>query len=141
MNNHRYYSVWGIQKGLTRPLTQANIVRPTQGHNCLGSNTMTASLVTPGMQVSTTAECEPGLGTVEVDGRILSTMIGKFTINDGIGTVAPVKQVITPSVGDTVICEVEKLNEKNGEARILCIEGSKGTYYPSTYMDIFMLLA
>ena len=82
MNNHRYYSVWGIQKGLTRPLTQANIVRPTQGHNCLGSNTMTASLVTPGMQVSTTAECEPGLGTVEVDGRILSTMVGRFTIND-----------------------------------------------------------
>ena len=130
MNNHRYYSVWGIQKGLTRPLTQANTVRPTQGHNCSGSNTMTASLVTPGMQVSTTAECEPGLGTVEVDGRILSTMIGKFTINDGIGTVAPVKQVITPSVGDTVICEVEKLNEKNGEARILCIEGKQGDLLP-----------
>ena len=91
---------------------------------------MTASLVTPGMQVSTTAECEPGLGTVEVDGRILSTMIGKFTINDGIGTVAPVKQVITPSVGDTVICEIEKLNEKNGEARILCIEGKQGDLLP-----------
>ena len=73
---------------------------------------------------------KPGLGTVEVDGRILSTMIGKFTINDGIGTVAPVKQVITPSVGDTVICEVEKLNEKNGEARILCIEGKQGDLLP-----------
>ena len=77
-------SVWGIQKGLTRPSTQAKIVRPTPGHNCLGSNTMTASLVTPGMQVSTTSDCEAGEGTVEVDGRILATMIGNFTINDGI---------------------------------------------------------
>ena len=42
---------------------------------------MTASLVTPGMQVSTTSDCEAGEGTVEVDGRILATMIGNFTIH------------------------------------------------------------
>ena len=123
-------SVWGIQKGLTRPSTQAKIVRPIPGHNCLGSNTMTASLVTPGMQVSTTSDCEAGEGTVEVDGRILATMIGNFTINDGIGTVIAVKEVLTPSVGDTVICQIEKLNEKNGEARILCIEGKSGDLLP-----------
>ena len=91
---------------------------------------MTASLVTPGMQVSTTSECEAGEGTIEIDGRILATMIGNFSINDGIGVVAPVRQVISPSVGDTVICEVEKLNEKNGEARILCIEGKPGDLLP-----------
>ena len=123
-------SVWGIQKGLTRPSTQAKIVRPMPGHNCLGSNTMTASLVTPGMQVSTTSDCEAGEGTVEVDGRILATMIGNFSINDGIGTVIAVKEVLTPSVGDTVICQIEKLNEKNGEARILCIEGKSGDLLP-----------
>ena len=91
---------------------------------------MTASLVTPGMQVSTTSDCEAGEGTVEVDGRILATMIGNFTINDGIGTVVATKKVLTPSVGDTVICQIEKLNEKNGEARILCIEGKSGDLLP-----------
>ena len=91
---------------------------------------MTASLVTPGMQVSTTSDCEAGEGTVEVNGKIVSTMIGNFTIENGIGTVTPVKQVVTPSVGDTVICTVEKLNEKNGEARILCIEGKTGDLLP-----------
>ena len=105
-------------------------MRPTSGHNGLGSKTMTASLVTPGMQVSTTAECESGEGTVEIDGRIMATMIGRFTIIDGVGTVAPVKQVVSPAIGDTVICEIEKLNEKNGEARILCIEGKPGDLLP-----------
>ena len=82
---------------------------------------MTASLVTPGMQVSTTSDCEAGEGTIEVDGRILATAVGNFIITDGFATVSAVKQVCTPEVGDTVICRIEKLNEKNGEAMILCI--------------------
>ena len=91
---------------------------------------MTASLVTPGMQVSTTSDCEAGEGTIEVDGRILATAVGNFIIADGIATVTAVKQVCTPEVGDTVICRVEKLNEKNGEAMILCIEGKPGSLLP-----------
>ena len=91
---------------------------------------MTASLVTPGMQVSTTSDCEAGEGTIEVDGRILATAVGNFIIADGIATVTAFKQVCTPEVGDTVICRVEKLNEKNGEAMILCIEGKPGSLLP-----------
>ena len=91
---------------------------------------MTASLVTPGMQVSTASDCEAGEGTIEVDGRILATAVGNFIIADGIATVTAVKQVCTPEVGDTVICRVEKLNEKNGEAMILCIEGKPGSLLP-----------
>ena len=91
---------------------------------------MTTSLVTPGMQVSTTSDCEAGEGTIEVDGRILATAVGNFIIADGIATVTAVKQVCTPEVGDTVICRVEKLNEKNGEAMILCIEGKRGSLLP-----------
>ncbi len=91
---------------------------------------MTASLVTPGMQVSTTAECQAGEGTVEFNGLIMATMVGNFSINDGVGTVAPIKQVVTPAIGDTVICVIEKLNEKNGEARILCVEGKPGDLLP-----------
>ena len=92
---------------------------------------MTASLVTPGMQVSTTSKCEAGEGTIEVDGLILATMVGNFSIDNGVGSVIPVKEVLTPSVGDTVICQIEKLNEKNGEARILCVEGKPGDLLPT----------
>ena len=75
---------------------------------------MTPSLVTPGMNVSSTAECEAGEGTIEVDGRIVATAIGAFSINDGIGTVTAAKAVVTPEIWDTVLCEIVKLNEKNG---------------------------
>ena len=91
---------------------------------------MTASLVTPGMQVSTTSQCEAGDGTVEHDGAILATIVGNFTIQDGVGTVAPIKKICSPEIGDTVICSVEKLNEKNGEAMILSVEGKDGDLLP-----------
>ncbi len=91
---------------------------------------MTASLVTPGMQVSTTSECEAGEGTIEVDGNIIATTVGSLTIDEGIASVIAKKQVCIPEVGDTVICQVEKLNEKNGEARILAIEGKIGDLLP-----------
>ena len=55
-------------------------------------NNMTASLVTPGMQVSTTSKCEAGEGTIEIDGKIVSTAIGIFSIQDGFGIVAPQKE-------------------------------------------------
>ena len=82
------------------------------------------------MQVSTTSQCEAGDGTVEHDGAILATIVGNFTIQDGFGTVAPIKKICTPEIGDTVICSVEKLNEKNGEAMILSVEGKDGDLLP-----------
>ena len=91
---------------------------------------MTPSLVTPGMNVSSAAECEAGEGTIEVDGRIIATAIGAFSIEDGIGTVTAAKPIVTPEVGDTVLCEIVKLNEKNGEAQVICIEGKPGSVLP-----------
>ena len=91
---------------------------------------MTASLVTPGMKVSTTSECEAGEGTIERDGTIISTVIGQFSIAEGIGSVAANKMVNSVSIGDTVICEITRLNEKNGEAQILVIEGQTGSIIP-----------
>ena len=41
---------------------------------------MTASLVTPGMQVSTAAKCAAGEGTIEIDGKIVFTSIGGLAI-------------------------------------------------------------
>ena len=94
-------------------------------------NNMTASLVTPGMQVSTTSKCEAGEGTIEIDGKIVSTAIGIFSIQDGFGIVAPQKELVIPRIGDTVICEIVKLNEKNGEAQVLSVEGQPGSIQPN----------
>ena len=54
----------------------------------------------------------------------------EFSINDGIGTVTAAKAVVTPDIGDTVLCEIVKLNEKNGEAQVICIEGKPGSVLP-----------
>ena len=91
---------------------------------------MTPSLVTPGTQVSTSSECEAGDGTIEVNGSILATATGMFSIQDGIAIVAAQKEIVTPEVGDTVLCEIVKLNEKNGEAQVICIEGKPGSVLP-----------
>lgn len=91
---------------------------------------MTPSLVTPGTQVSTSAECEAGEGTIEVNGTILATATGMFSIQDGKAVVAAKKEIVTPEVGDTVLCEIVKLNEKNGEAQVICIEGKPGSVLP-----------
>ena len=82
------------------------------------------------MKVSTTSECEAGEGTIERDGTIISTVIGQFSIAEGIGSVAAKKMVNSVSIGDTVICEITRLNEKNGEAQILVIEGQTGSIIP-----------
>ena len=95
-------------------------------------NHMTPSLVTPGMNVSSAAECEAGEGTIEVDGRIIATAIGAFSIQDGIGTVTAATPIVTPEVGDTVLCEIVQLNETNGEAQVICIEGNQVWFYHST---------
>ena len=93
-------------------------------------NNMTASLVTPGMQVSSAAKCEAGEGTIDIDGKIVATTIGLFSIQNGIGTVSPQKKLVSPEVGDTVICEIVKLNEKNGEAMVIAVEGKPGSIQP-----------
>jgi len=95
-----------------------------------GMKNMTPSLVTPGTQVSTSAECEAGEGTIEVNGTILATATGMFSIQDGKAVVAAKKEIVTPEIGDTVLCEIVKLNEKNGEAQVICIEGKPGSVLP-----------
>ncbi len=91
---------------------------------------MTPSLVTPGTHVSTSSECEAGVGTIEIDGNILATTTGMFSIEEGMAIVAAGKKIVTPEVGDTVLCEIVKLNEKNGEAQVICVEGKPGSVLP-----------
>lgn len=91
---------------------------------------MTPSLVTPGTHVSTSSECEAGVGTIEIDGNILATTTGMFSIEEGMAIVSAGKEIVIPEIGDTVLCEIVKLNEKNGEAQVICVEGKPGSVLP-----------
>ena len=91
---------------------------------------MTASLVTPGSIIAKEGEHEHGEGTSLADGNIISTVVGYVHVNEGAISVSPSKPIVAPVVGDTVLCEVVKLNEKNGEAMILAVEGKPGSIQP-----------
>jgi nucleolin len=91
---------------------------------------MTASLVTPGSIIATEGEHENGEGTVLDSGNIVSTVVGFVHVDNGVISVAAAKAIVEPEVGDTVLCEVVKLNEKNGEAMITCVEGKPGSLQP-----------
>jgi len=91
---------------------------------------MTASLVTPGSILAKEGEHEQGNGTTVTDGNIVSTVVGYVHVDAGTISVNPSKSIVEPKVGDTVLCEVVKLNEKNGEAMILCVEGQPGSLQP-----------
>ena len=91
---------------------------------------MTASLVTPGSIIAKEGEHEHGEGTTLADGNIVSTVVGYVHVDNGSISVSASKPIVAPVVGDTVLCEVVKLNEKNGEAMILAIEGKPGSIQP-----------
>ena len=75
---------------------------------------MTASLVTPGSIIAKEGEHEHGEGTALANGHIVSTVVGYVHLGNGTISVNPTKAIVEPEIGDTVLCEVVKLNEKNG---------------------------
>ena len=91
---------------------------------------MTASLVTPGSIIAQEGEHEQGEGTALANGNIVSTVVGYVSVENGAISVSASKSIVEPAIGDTVLCEVVKLNEKNGEAMILCVEGKPGSLQP-----------
>ncbi|MBN29742.1 MAG: hypothetical protein CMB34_03655 [Euryarchaeota archaeon] len=95
-----------------------------------GMRIMTASLVTPGSIIAKEGEHEQGEGTALADGNIVSTVVGYVQVEHGAISVTASKSIVEPAVGDTVLCEVVKLNEKHGEAMILCVEGKPGSLQP-----------
>ena len=91
---------------------------------------MTASLVTPGSIIAAEGEHENGEGTALDSGNIVSTVVGFVHVDNGVISVAAANTIVEPEVGDTVLCEVVKLNEKHGEAMITCVEGKPGSLQP-----------
>lgn len=91
---------------------------------------MTTSLVTPGTNIGIVGELQAGEGTMTIDDRIVATTTGYSRIEDGTITVEASKSIVNIEIGDTVICQFEKLQEKGGEARILVVEGKNGDVLP-----------
>ena len=88
---------------------------------------MTASIVTPGTKLGNEGEFEAGAGVHLHEGVLRALVLGEIHREDGIISVVPQQELPTPVVGDTVLCEITRLNEKNGEAMILVIEGKSGS--------------
>ena len=80
---------------------------------------MTTSLVTPGEIIGNASELTSGAGTTEQNGKIVAIFTGNLAIDSGVATVTPAKRILAPSVGDIVIAEVTKVQEKSAEVRIL----------------------
>ena len=81
------------------------------------------TIVTPGTVVGTAGKNRPGKGIEEKDGNLIALLTGVVTEIDGEISVNTYNEMLRVQVGDTVIGEVVKLNEKSGEIKILSVEG------------------
>lgn len=82
-----------------------------------------ATIVTPGTVVGNAEKSTPGKGTAEENGNLIALLTGVVSEIDGVISVHAYNEMLRIHVGDTVIGEVVKLNEKSGEIRILSVEG------------------
>lgn len=81
------------------------------------------TIVTPGTVVGTADKNSPGKGTVEENGNLIALLTGVVSEIDGVISIHTHNEMLRVQVGDTVIGEVVKLNEKSGEIRIISVEG------------------
>ena len=104
------------------------------------SSTITeGEFVTPGEKITLSGEA--GLGVTEVDGSFIATQIGVVSINDGAISVNPVTDgPRLPEVGDVVIGQVGRLQNKTAEVKILHVEGKPNRDLPAEQLfgDVFV---
>ena len=100
--------------------------RNVQGLTLALCDIMTTSLVTPGEIIGSATELTSGSGTTEHNGNIISIYTGNLNIDSGVATVTPQSVIIAPSVGDLVLAEVTKVQEKSAEVKILEFCDKKG---------------
>jgi len=102
---------------------------------------MTASvgdLVTPGTHVEIGPGEEAGNGIYISDNATVATISGLLVNNSGVLSVNSFSPPInTPRVGDVVIGEVNRLNEKTAEMRILHIETNEGGHRSVPALKLF----
>ena len=83
--------------------------------------------VTPGTRVLADENTSLGEGIIHTDSGPLALLSGKLIVEDGVISVEiPGSTANLPKVGDVVIGQVNRLNAKTAEIRILHIEGKEG---------------
>ena len=83
--------------------------------------------VTPGTRVLADENTSLGEGIIHTDSGPLALLSGKLIVEEGVISVEiPGSTANLPKVGDVVIGQVNRLNAKTAEIRILHIEGKEG---------------
>jgi CxxC-x17-CxxC domain-containing protein len=99
------------------------------------------SFVVPGATVAKQEDDSLGHGITESGAGLVATVVGTLSRDDGVLFVAqstdPIREI---EVGDTVLGEVNRINPKTAEIRILHVEGKPVRTLPATHLfaDIFV---
>ncbi|HIO57785.1 MAG TPA: hypothetical protein EYN30_03805, partial [Candidatus Poseidoniales archaeon] len=104
------------------------------------SSTVTDGIfVTPGDKIELSGDA--GAGVADVDGALIATQIGVVTLTDGSVTVSSATDVPRlPVIGDVVIGQVSRLQNKTAEVKILHVEGKAFRDLPAEQLfgDLFV---
>lgn len=105
------------------------------------ADTMTASVgehVTPGSLVELTSGMDAGEGIVISENGPIAVLSGILVNKSGVISVNPSSLPInSPKMGDIIIGEVNRLNEKTAEIRILHIENNEGGHRAVPALRLF----
>ena len=88
-----------------------------------GVETLTEQMAIPGFDLGPSDAKEAGEGATVHEGRLIATVVGRIEETGNVVSVLSMNPITRPKKGDIVIGEVVKLNEKNGEIRLIGIEG------------------
>ncbi len=98
-------------------------------------------LVVPGTTIGDNNSSELGRGITRVDERCVATVVGILSNSDGVLHIEqrtdPIREV---EVGDIVIGEVNRINPKTAEIKILHVEGKPPRSLPQSHLfaDLFV---
>ncbi len=94
--------------------------------------------VTPGTRVLVDENTSLGEGIIHTDSGALALLSGMLTVEDGVLSVEiSGSSANLPKVGDVVIGQVNRLNAKTAEIRILHIEGKEGGWRDIPALKLF----
>ena len=83
--------------------------------------------MTPGTPVAIPGDGQPGEGVHTAAGKAVAVVAGTLVRSGGVLSVDPSRPPLNiPEMGDVLIGEVNRLNEKTAELRVLHIEGRPG---------------
>ena len=103
--------------------------------------TMTASVgdhVTPGAPIEVNPGMDAGEGIIIAENGPIAVLSGRVVNNSGVISIDPSALLInSPGMGDIIIGEVNRLNEKTAEIRILHIESNESGHRALPALKLF----